>query len=325
MKRVILLVLGITAFVSSYGQVEVRNIDSQMNTNGHAVYILPKKKLVIAAVAECTIEKPGPFAQYAKRYLAVDNAIMSESRRWSLVRVEVEEQSVDDSTKMFAVIGKGELEYAKEKKPKRVAKLIQTTDTTIHFGMECLGEEALVSTSIPKMAELAAKQIYQIRESRMALLTGDVNHQPDGKALQIMMDRLDRQEEELVALFVGKTVKFRDMRKFEIDADGDLSNYVAGRISTVEGLKEADEMIGTPIFVNIEAHKVVMPSLKKEPKKKGYRVNVCGTAIVTVACGDVTEKVTVKMPQFGYVKWLGTEIDEVVLNPETGELVKYSD
>lgn len=325
MKRLVLLVLGMAILGCSYGQVDVKKFDPQANTNGHNVYVLPKKKLVIAAIAECTIEKPGPFAQYAKRYLAIDDAIMSENRHWSLVDIEIEEHSVDDSTKMYVVMGEGELEYAKGKRITRVARLVQTTDTNIHFGMEYLGEEALVSTSIPKMAELAAKQIYQIREARMALLTGDVNNQPDGKALQIMMDRLDKQEEELVALFAGKSVKYRSIKKFEFEPEGDVTNYVVGRISSVEGLKDADEMIGSPIYLNVAAEKVSMPNVAKEPKKKGYHVNVCGTAHVMVACGDVTEKAVVKMPQFGYVKWLVRTIDEVVLDPETGELVKYSD
>ena len=44
-------------------------------------------------------------------------------------------------------------------------------------------EELLMAGSTAKQAEVAAKQIYRIRESRMNILTGDAdNLPPDGEA-----------------------------------------------------------------------------------------------------------------------------------------------
>lgn len=67
-----------------------------------------------------------------------------------------------------------------------------------------LTEEILMANSTAKMAELVAKEIYNIRESKNALLRGQADNMPsDGAQLKIMIDNLNLQEEAMTKMFSG--------------------------------------------------------------------------------------------------------------------------
>lgn len=52
-------------------------------------------------------------------------------------------------------------------------------------------EELLMAGSTAKQAEVAAKQIYRIRESRLNILTGEAdNLPPDGEAMKLVIQQL---------------------------------------------------------------------------------------------------------------------------------------
>ena len=77
-------------------------------------------------------------------------------------------------------------------------------DTAIIFDYSVLSEDALGATTEEKMAEMAAKQLLDIRESRMELLTGDTERGYDGASLQKVLDQLETTERKLTELFVSK-------------------------------------------------------------------------------------------------------------------------
>ena len=56
-----------------------------------------------------------------------------------------------------------------------------------------LTEEILMSNSSAKMAELVAREIYSIRESKNALLRGEADNMPkDGAQLKLRLDNLNQ-------------------------------------------------------------------------------------------------------------------------------------
>ncbi|KAI4367809.1 hypothetical protein C825_000006 [Parabacteroides sp. ASF519] len=69
-------------------------------------------------------------------------------------------------------------------------------------------EELLMAGSTARQAEVAAKQIYRIRESRLNILTGDAdNLPPDGEAMKLVIQQLEEQEKALTNLFTGILTK----------------------------------------------------------------------------------------------------------------------
>lgn len=69
--------------------------------------------------------------------------------------------------------------------------------------------------STAKMAELVAKEIYNIRESKNALVRGQADNMPkDGEQLKIMLANLEEQEAAMTEMFSGTLNK--DERIFTI-------------------------------------------------------------------------------------------------------------
>jgi hypothetical protein len=202
-------------------------------------------------------------------------------------------------------------------------------NSSLNFDYSVLNEDALVATSIPKMAEMIARQIYHIRESRTALLSADLEHIPDGKALKQMLARLDRDEAELIAFFTGKSHSYSVTKTYTITPEDDLNDYVIARISTTEGLTEAGNVIGEPIYLNIKGtyYNAPLTDPKQEKAPKGFYYNVPGKAQITVDFEDIHKTTTLPIAQFGYTTSLSATLTNnkttrITFNPELGTIQK---
>ena len=131
----------------------------------------------------------------------------------------------------------------------------------------------LMSGSVAKMAEIAAKQIYRIRESRLDLSTGESDQKPaDGAALKLMMQQLDEQEQALTALFLGTEQTEQVVKHFIWTPNGDTANEVVFRLSDFTGIVDKNNLSGTPIYMQLKiTEKGEMPidakgNIKEMPK-----------------------------------------------------------
>lgn len=324
MKKVgVLFVALLSGVTTLWAQTNVNPVQPNDIQLDGITYRLPLTTLVLQADVVQIIEKPGPFYKYTERFLGTTDFISDTKNEWQLQCVKAYYRIAPDSTKCYHVAinkkttasniqldEKGVIQsinqviYNKVKHPKVEAPVV--VDTVIRFDLAQLGEEALVSSSIPKMAEIAAKQIYHIRESRTNLLSGDNDHLPDGVSLTLMLQKLDDAERELMALFVGKRISVPVSRKFYVTPTDALTNYVVFRMSAVAGIVEPDNLLGRPIYLSVKPHMVTAPEPIVNAKKMcGPYYNVPGSATVVVADGTtiLTEK-TFTMPQFGTVTCL---------------------
>lgn len=330
-KTILALILFATALTQATAQVEPYHMNEPRL--GRIIYALPRTDIIVRATAQCTVQKPGPLAQYAQRFLADMSAITQASASWQLTGLKILTKAEPDTARMYAIDAESliinynaaglvssigiEREPEKPEHHRHAAK-----DTAITFTYKYLGEEALTSTSIPKMAERVAKQIMQIREARQALLTGDAPHTIDGQALSTMLSEMDHQEAELTALFLGKRVTYTVSREYRVSPAGDLQNMIVARISQLEGLKEPDDMLGTPIYLNLKCRPTAQPAQQKRDKQRhGYYYNVPGRAEVSVTDNHGhTATAVLTIPQLGYATYLNPAYTKVIFNPETGEI-----
>lgn len=186
------------------------------------VYYMPKTELVITLSYERIEQEPGIFYQYAQRYLGAKDIVTEKKTTYQLSDMALSTQASADTERAYKV---------NAQKGYQLQLLSLTTDGRLmgyNIGdvskddevkgekRKAIGEQAeqlmplleeqFMAGSIAKMAEGAAKQIYRIRETRLNILGGDVEHVPaDGQAMQLVLDELDKQEQALVALFVGTT------------------------------------------------------------------------------------------------------------------------
>ena len=328
-----LLTIALCGLFVSYGfaQTSVLPLKAELASSEGLVYKLPLTTLVIKAEATQTVQKPGPFFKYAERFLGTTNVVTEEKTEWHLDNVKVSSRSDADESKCYHVnINKKTTAYNLSLNDQGVIEAVNqsvvsraetskacldvvVSDTTIKFDLSQLGEEALVASSIPKMAEMAAKQIYHIRESRANLLSGENEHLPDGTALQLMLKYLDKSEQELVALFVGKTITNKQVTQFYVTPKDDMQNHIVFRMSLLSGIVDAGNLLGRPVYLNVKAYKIANSFLSDSKKAKGLYYNEPGSAEVSVIDNSKElVRTTCIMPQFGIVKSLPAQLfDEV--------------
>ncbi len=349
MKHLVIACLVIASTFSTFAKTSVTPFDATKDYLNGIVYALPKTQINVTITARHTIEKPGPFYQYAERYLATKETITINNESWNIENIEIKSNAIADPNRTFqvAIDNNGIANNISFYKENIIAGIniesdrfdksdkYDTSDKSdknnksLSFDYSVLNEDALVATSIPKMAEMVARQIYHIRESRTAILTADLEQLPDGQAIATMLAQLEKEEAELIALFVGKTTSYTTTKTYTITPDDDITDYVIARISTSEGLTNAGNVIGEPIYINIKGtyYNAPLTDPKQEKAPKGFYYNVPGEALITIESPDLKVQATMPIAQFGYTTCLNATLTDsktarITFNPELGTILK---
>ncbi|MDO4190101.1 MAG: DUF4831 family protein [Bacteroidales bacterium] len=322
MKKIV-ITAWLFAFTTAIGaQTMVFPVDSNGVKPNCVAYYLPKTSVDVVVEVEHVREKPGPFVNYSSRFLGISDVIVEEADRWEIATVTIEQHAVPDETKHYQVLvsNKSTASNLSINEDGVILGVNYTTTTnteektgrrkkqempSVEPDLSVLGEDALVAGSIPKMAEMAAKQIYRIRENRTDLLSGESEHTPDGQALQRMLEEMDKREEALVALFVGKRVVEKHVETFSIVPDADVENLVVCRYSSIEGMLGPDNLMGQPIYLTLKTQQNVAQQAQKTTKQCGLYYNLPAKVKAEVSDGEsVLAKTIVEMAQFGTVNYL---------------------
>ncbi len=219
MKKLI-IAAGLLMTTSAYAQTEVLTGVTRGKDYG-VVYALPKTQIEIEIKANKVNYKPGEFSKYADRYLRLTNVSADPEEYWELTSVKVKPVGVPNSETTYFVKLKDKtvgplMELTEDgivkinQRPLQQQQCRQKSRSRSHSPpkkanpRDFLTEEILMASSTAKMAELVAKEIYNIRESKNALLRGQADNMPsDGAQLKIMLDNLNAQEEAMTQMFSG--------------------------------------------------------------------------------------------------------------------------
>ena len=282
------------------------------------VYALPKTNLCFEIEVETTVEKPGVFYLYSQRYLATSQVVMEEKTTSKVKAVSMKTVTVPDVNRRFAIepMAKSPLNgiVVNEQgilcgvnitpSSPTIADIKQQKQeiTKSETDLLPLTQEYMMAGSTAKMAEGAAKQIYDIRASRLNLLSGEMDQLPDGEALKTMLCGLDAKEKELTELFVGSVRKNTKVYKLNLSPDNIVSNEVLFRLSATRGVVAKDDLSGEPYFISITPEKIQMQ--ERDPKAKVEKAGLYTVlpALTTVTVSDGVNLVlqqTIQMPQFG--------------------------
>ena len=344
-----LCLIGIFTVIFNLQAQEVIKTSALKSNNFGVTYILPKTTLIIDVEYSKTTFKAGTYARYAERYLGITNNVIHEDLvEYNLDKVEVSSKGIPDKSESYLVEFKAKTsapfvyltkdglictinaEYTPEAVvAKKEIQNTPVTDPSI-AAQSSFTEEYLRAGSVSKMAEVAAKQIYKLRESRMDILTGEAENAPkDGEAMKIVMQQLEAQEKALVELFVGSQSTEKFIATFEADPTGNMEKDVLFRFSKYLGVVDSDDLSGSPVYINLKKIETIEeppvdPKAKKEVK--GIVYNIPGKASVEVFFGTKQMfKGDTEIAQFGSKRILGISIFEdkkgpvkVYFYPETG-------
>ena len=331
-----LLIIGL--LVSFFGSAQ----KSSTPAEPVLLYSLPKTELVIEVNAERVNQKPGDFYQYSERFLATNDVVTSEKIFYRIKNITVSQRTVADPNRTYKIMPaknaiqslitvneKGilcglNLQVVKEKpnKPKELKLTEKKTESLLP-----LGEEYMLAGSVAKMAEGAAKQIYRIRESRAALLTGDTDHLPgDGSSFKYMLDGMDSQEKQLTELFTGKNTVEPVTSTVLFSPDAEASKKVAFRFSALSGVVDKDDLSGSPYFISIEYKPVINSDIAKEKNSIDLYSVIPVTANVKLSDGNnVIFEEEIIIPQAGALMPIPVSVlnkdSKVSVSPVTGRLL----
>ena len=300
----------------------------QMIPLGVVVYSLPRTCVRIVAEAQYTIFNPGPYAKYARKYLGID-AGQLKTITYELSRIEMTPMLEADPHALYmANLSQGKAEpwflqltsqglvflsdvhLSKEQNWRfpsvdilqdvsdaGIIQNIKEEQTTLYRSV-MKGQEI---TAIPvqqtqrvektpeQRAEEAARNIFRLRETRLAIITGDTDAVYSGEAMGAAVEEMRRMEEEYLRLFLGETVTGRTHLSADVVPDKEGTRYVAFRFSETEGLLPSGSIGGRPITLELSTEKEDVAAditMDEGRVRSGTRLYYRQPAVVTVRLAD---------------------------------------
>lgn len=325
MKHYLLILAAACVGLNAAAQKTEKLTASKGNDYG-LVYTLPKTAVDITVETETTVKARGEFANYARMRLGIDNAVTEPSTRVTVKSITIGTRGVPDSDNRWIaqfkpgstvsiLLDEGGIPLAinadavdgaqPRELPKAVPMPVSPLDKPV--AQQVLTQEMIRSTSLSKKAELAAQRIYELREQRNELISGNVENMPaDGASLKVALDALAEQEEALTAMFAGTTLTGTQVSTFSfVPSSHEVADSVVARISPVDGITDSDDLRGIPLTVSIRViSRGELPVNDKGEAKKfpkgGVAYNIPGAAEITVSYGGkVMGTKTVDLAQLG--------------------------
>ncbi len=322
-------------------------------------YFLPKTVFEIVLTADKAVTTPGEFAAYSDRYLRQPNVPKEESTLWTLKEVAMYAYGIPDSTKAYTI----------NIRSKSNAPLVSLTDDGLLLGIntqvapealptlpkgtpspapvngrDFMTHEILSAGSTAKMAQLTAEEIYDLRDSRNALIRGEADNTPkDGSQLKLMLDNLSAQTAALEALFKGQTLTSTEVMSFDYEPnsliDDEGTREMLCRFSRRLGLVDPDDLSGEPVWITIKPLGTLPATTEDEAvaKKKakierGVYVNQPLRCRVTITMGAQTLLTTeVPIAQIGTTELLSDllfdkkKTTRVTIHQHTGSVKDISE
>lgn len=312
------------------------------------VYYMPLTQIAVTIEYDEINMQPGVFYQYAERYLGSTDMIVEEQTLFRVTNITTSLRTLADTQRAYKVVAQRGVE----------SQLLALTDEGILYGynvppqaaVPCpyrplmarevvtprsmpLLEEQMLANSTAKMAEGAAKQIYQLRETRLNLLSGDVEHAPaDGQAMQLVMAELDQREQQLTALFVGsKTIQHHSKTIYYTPREV-KSEEIICRFSRYTGVVAPDDLSGEPVSLTVAGQQqALMPAADTKKSGKAQTpsqiyYNLPGSATVLVQYGSITTENTYPVAQYGVAIPLALDLftadkmPHIYFNTQTGNI-----
>ncbi len=328
------------------------------------VYYMPYTWVTLTVEYTQTVAVAGPFMQYAERYLGAKDIVTENSTTYTLTNAYFTTQTTADTERMYSIpmggkdksmcyvsltedgrltginahesleverLGGLETQKLRNSEAQKLGDS-EAAEITHTPAVMPLLEEQMMANSIAKMAEGTARQIYRIRETRLNILGGDVEHVPaDGEAMRQTLAELDKQEQALTALFIGtKQTKVCSAVHYTIDP-AKQENGIFFRFSQFAGPVAADDLSGEPYVLNImrTEQKYAKKIQEAEGKKKGVApvifYNIPGSADLVLTHGKQTiAETAIPVAQLGIsvpLDLTGMRGAKVHFNPETGMIL----
>lgn len=351
--------LSLMLFIcASAGAQQTRMLTADKHNEYGLVYRLPVTALRFEVTARRTVEKAGPYYQYAKRFIGTDKVIKEDAEKWEIISVKAAPFGIADPDN----------EYLMQLKAGAVTSICVADDgmllaintqadnpsapfddnagslftSTLSLNpkayLDFVDEDFLASQSSAKQAQMLAENIMEIRDAKISLTRGTAETMPtDGRQLELMLNSLGEQEKSMTAAFTGLSDSETVTRSFTFTPD-EAGRFVLFRMSDFAGFVDADDYSGEPVYVNVEiTREESLPVDAKGDEKKlpkdAVIYNIPGAARISLSTrGNTLWENEVECSQYGVQFGLQPSLfsdkksrSYAIFNPTNGALVKIAE
>ena len=347
--------------------IALTNLNDNYHEAGKSemVYYSPKTSVRLDFTYEERREEAGEFAEFAEELLGIKDAIKEDKTTYTFKGVEITTHTQVDLKRPHVIHAENGMPWLlvnindrgllvgynlppepKEHKkgPEKGAEWSRISPTKVlPYTEEIVEAGSMGAGSLRAQAQAVAKQIFRIRETRMYLLNGEVEHAPaDGQAMELVLKELRRQEKQLVELFTGKVTKEIKHKHVGSCPYGENFKFWNEMLyfSAENGFTGADNVDADKIKINVE---FVHQYLKKQDEGKKAKkdknapelspivYNLPGSAIALVYYNDdLIQSKVVPMAQFGIDVALpkelftGNELPKIKFSEKTGGVISIT-
>lgn len=274
---------------------------------GFLTYSLPSTTIVLEVEAVQEKFYAGPYARYAEKYLGVQ-ARQSDEVSFQLTEIKMSPLLEADQSRRYSMnVKKGQIDgtflklsssglisfsdakfgdesiwrFPTESQSKFAGKGVSSNLTsasaTLYKGAKkssaydkvAVQQSMLVEKSLEQKAAETADLIFELREQRLMIITGDTDATYSGEAMGTAIEEISRLEEEYMMLFIGYSEYQTQKMRFEVvpEPDPESQIYVAFRLSDTAGLVPADNLSGKPVVMEIIPQDFAQPQITAEMEK----------------------------------------------------------
>lgn len=306
----LLLVSAVALSGHTLAAQNVQRLTADKTNEYGLVYSLPKTVVDITIETEHTVKKTGEFNNYATRHLGLDgDAVVRKPEHTVTVKsVTITPRGTADPENRWQIQFKsgGTIPTiflmddgvplsinsdvdAPAAPVLPIARGAEPTPLEGSAAREAVTEEMTRSTTMSRKAEAAAQRIFELRERRNDIFSGDAESMPpDGKATEIVLAGISAQEAALTAMFTGTVQTFTEVTTVTYTpGKEDQEKVLLARISPLEGIVNKDDLSGIPLYLSFEiVSRGKLPvndkgEVKKFPKG-GVAYTIPGTARLTL-------------------------------------------
>ena len=179
-------------------------------------------------------------------------------------------------------------------------KKIATADTS--FVRIPVLQRKVLSRTPEEQARETAQQIFNIRQTRLDMITGNTDYHPDGAALKLVLLSLDEQEEQLLTLFNGARIESRQIVTYPVLPEKPASSTVLFHFSERAGIVSQNTAGAKDVW--FEIGKAVVPASMTPYQQAKNLIYYRIPQIVEVTAGidkNVMAREQITICQFGNI------------------------
>ena len=254
--------------------------------NGQTVVGTAETVLAVDITVSCEKVVSGPYARYAQRYLGL--------------RAALSDKTVYTITDASVALMPGERYPVAGPIAPATARIESYAAHDAEFARLPIDRFYMDEQDLQSAAANAAAMIFSIRKHRLDLIDGEAGENVFGAGLPAALDRLDRMEQELLEMFIGRRMVTTETQRFRVvPAEGKYQQIIC-RFSPDAGLLPTDDLTGDLVLVQYEPQNPALdePGVKAGSNTASYRI-ASMTRCSVIAAGQERDAEVLPVFQFG--------------------------